>query len=383
MKIVFDRNKVAAAIAPLMSTVGNRATLASIEGILIEAKTDGSVILTTYDNEKGMRTAIEAEVSEEGYFIVNAQKFSKALYVMESEKVSFTVDEKFRATLKSGKAVISMNALDGEDFPSVPSLKSEMGFYINQKLLRRMLQKISHSMASNSERSVLNGCFVHVEDDHIEIVSCNGFKLATCKTETSIKRGNEKDSYISYSFIIPYKTVAELLKLLSDDEEAITRIYLMRKHIVFEIGNIVFFSRLIEGEYVDYERLIISSHKINIEIDKEEMMSALERAALITDEKIAGRLSSYVKLTAEADFLEVSAVSINGSSHDEIRINHEGDDIVIAFNNRFLMDSLRSCDSENVRLSMSSPLTGMNVEPVEAEEGTKEIYMIQPIRMND
>lgn len=383
MKIIFDRSKVANAITPLMATVGNRSTIAAIEGILIEAKAPDTVILTTYDLEKGMRTTIEAEVIEEGYFVVNAQKFNKALYVMESDKITLTIDEKFRATLTSGRAIISMNALDGEDFPAVPSLKSEMGFFVGQNILRRMLQKINHAMAVNSERKVLNGCFVHVEDNSMVIVSCNGHKLATCKKNTDIKKGNENDTYISYSFILPYKTVSELNKLLSDDEEAITRIYLMRKHIVFEIGNIVFFSRLVEGEYIDYERLIITSHKINMVIDKDEFLSALDRAALITEEKISGRLSSYVKLDINGEYIEISAVSINGSSHDEIKIEHSGDDIVIAFNNRYLMDSLRSCDTEKVKLSMSSPLTGMNVEPFGEADGTDELYMIQPIRMND
>lgn len=383
MKIIFDRCKLANAITPLMSTVGNRSTIAAMEGILIEAKLPNTVILTTYDLEKGMRTTIETEVIEEGYFVVNAQKFNKALYVMDGDNITFTVDEKFRATITNGKAIISMNALDGEDFPAVPSLKSEMGFYIEQSVLRRMLQKIGHAMATSSERQVLNGCFVHVEDDHAIIVSCNGHKLATCKRILDIKRGNEKDSYISYSFILPFKTVAELGKLLSDDEEAITRIYLMRKHIVFEIGGIVFFSRLIEGEYVDYERLIITTHKINVVMDKDEIISALERAALITDEKIAGRLSSYVKLDINGDYIEITAASINGSSHDVVKIDHEGENIVIAFNNRYLMDSLRSIDTEKVMLSMSSPLTGMNVCPVDEKEGTEELYMIQPIRMND
>ncbi len=383
MKIIFNRSKVASAITPLMAAVGNRSTLTSIEGILIEAKAPDTVILTTYDLDKGMRTAIEAQVEEEGYFIVNAQKLNKALLVMESESVALTVDEKMRATLKGGKAVISMNALDGEDFPSVPALKSEMGFYINQRLLRRMLQKISHAMAQNSERQVLNGCFVHVEENEIVIVSCNGHKLAYCKMGADIKKGNENDSYISYSFILPSKTVNELGKLLSDEEDSITRIYLMRKHIVFEIGNIVFFSRLVEGEYVDYERLIIDSHKIDVDVDREELLNALERASLITDEKIAGRLSAYVKMSVEDDYLIISAASINGSSHDELRIEHEGEDIVIAFNNRYLIDSLRSCESERVKLLISSPLTGMNVVPSDENDNSCEIYMIQPIRMND
>ncbi len=383
MKIIFNRTKVASAIAPLMATAVNRSTMSASEGILIEAKKPSTVILTTYDLERGMRTTIDAEVIEEGYYVINAQKFNQALHVMDSETVTLTINDKFRASITSGRANITMIALDGEDFPAVPSLKSEMGFYISQKIMRTMLQKTTYAMGVADQREVLNGCFVHVEDDHIIIVACDGFKLATCKRMAEIKRGNEADSYISYSFILPVKTVNEVNKLLSDDEEAITRVYLMRKHIVFEIGNIVFFSRLIEGQYVDYERLILTNHKIKVEADKDELMSALERASLITEEKIAASVRSHVKLNVNGEYIEVSAISVNGSSYDEVKIDHEGEDVVIAFNNRYLMDTIRSCDTERIRFSIFSPLTGMNVEPVDPEDGASELYMIQPIRMKD
>ncbi|MBR3967959.1 MAG: DNA polymerase III subunit beta [Clostridia bacterium] len=383
MKIVFNRTKVSNAIAPLMATAVNRSTMSASEGILIEAKKPSTVILTTYDLERGMRTVVEADVVEEGYYVINAQKFNQALHVMDSENVTLTINDKFRASITSGRANITMIALDGEDFPAVPSLRSEMGFYIRQSIMRTMLQKTTYAMGVADQREVLNGCFVHVEDDHIIIVACDGFKLATCKRMVEIKRGNENDSYISYSFILPVKTVAEVNKLLSDDEDAVTRVYLMRKHIVFEIGNIVFFSRLIEGQYVDYERLILTNHKIKVEADKDELMSALERASLITEEKIAASVRSHVKLNVNGEYIEVSAISVNGSSYDEVKIDHEGDDVVIAFNNRYLMDTIRSCDTEKVRFSISSPLTGMNVEPVDEEEGVEELYMLQPIRMKD
>ncbi|MBE6538018.1 MAG: DNA polymerase III subunit beta [Ruminococcaceae bacterium] len=383
MKIIFDRAKVASVISPLMATAVNRSTLPAVEGILIEAKFPNTVILTTYDLEKGMRTSIEAQVVEEGYFVVNAQKFNQTLYVMDSDKITLTVDDRMRATITSGRSTVSMNALDGEDFPAVPSLKSEMGFFIHQKVLRRMLAKTTYAMGTVDQRQVLNGCFVHVEDDSIMIVACDSFKLAKCTRKADIKKGNESDRYISYSFILPVKTVNELYRLLSDDEDAITRIYLMRKHIVFEIGNIVFFSRLIEGEYIDYDRIILNSHKIHVEANKDILLSALERAALITEEKIAGSVRSHVKLNVKDDIIEISAVSTNGSSYDEVKIDHNGDNLLIAFNNRYLMDSIRSCDTEKIKLSISSPLTSMNIEPVGEDDGIEEIYMLLPVRMKE
>ena len=383
MKIVFERTKVASVIAPLMATAVNRSTLPAVEGILIEAIAPNTVILTTYDLEKGMRTSMEAEVIEEGYFVINAQKFNQILHVMESDKITLTVDEKMRAVVNSGRSSVSMNALSGEDFPSVPSLKSPMGFYIGQKVLRRMLTKTTYAMGTVDQRQVLNGCFVHVDDDSIMVVACDSFKLAKCTRKADIKKGNEEDRYISYSFILPVKTVSELTRLLSEDEDAITRIYIMRKHIVFEIGNIVFFSRLIEGEYIDYDRIILTNHSIFVEADKEELMSALERAALITEEKIAGSVRSHVKLHINDEYIEISAVSTNGSSYDEVKVNHEGEDLLIAFNNRYLMDSIRSCDTEKIRFSISSPLSSMNIEPVSEDEGIEELYMLLPVRMKE
>lgn len=383
MKIIFKRKILANAIAPLMATAQSRSTLPAVEGILIEAKMPNTVILTTYELEKGMRTTIEAEVIEEGYFVINAQKFNQTLYVMENEDITLTVDEKLCATITSGRSTFRLNALEGEIFPSVPSLKSEMGFYIGEGVLRKMLDKTTYAMGTVDQRQVLNGCFVHVNDDGIMIVACDSFKLARCSRRTEIKKGNESDKYIHYSFILPVKTVNELYKLLSNDEEKMTRIYLMRKHIVFEIGNIVFFSRLIEGEYIDYERIILTNHKVTVEVNKEELLSSLERAALITEEKIAGSVRSHVKLNVNGENIEVSAVSTNGSSYDEVKVLHEGEDVLIAFNNRYLMDSIRSCDTEKIKLSISTPLTSMNIEPLEEEDGIEELYMILPVRIKE
>lgn len=383
MKIIFNREKAASAVSPLMASAVNRSTIPAVEGILIEAKAPSTVVFTTYDLEKGMRTSVEAEVKEEGYFVVNAQKFIQTLRVMESDTITFEVDSKLCATIRSGISVFKMNALDGEDFPEIPALKSQMGFYIGQSVLKKMFSKTMYAMGTVDQRQVLNGCYVHVEDNEIMIVACDSFKLAKCTRRMTIRRGNEEDSYIRYAFILPVKTVSELYKILSDDEEAMTRIYLMRKHIVFEVGNIIFFSRLIEGEYIDYDRIIMTSHKIKVEADREELVSALERASLITEEKIAGSVRSHVKLNIEDGIIKISAVSTNGSSYDEVKCNQDGDPILIAFNNRYLINSINACDTEKIKISLSSPLTSINIEPVGGDENSEEIYMLLPVRMKE
>ena len=136
-------------------------------------------------------------------------------------------------------------------------------------------------------------------------------------------------------------------------------------------------------QYIDFERIILNTHRIFATVDRERMIAALERAALVTEEKVAGSVRSHVKLQFEESLLKISAVSTLGSIYDELEVEHDGDDILIAFNNRFLIDSLRASDAEKVKLSMTSALTSMNIEPANAEEGREDLFMLLPVRMKD
>jgi DNA polymerase-3 subunit beta len=384
MKIIFNKSVVTSAVAPLMCAVSGKSVLSTIEGILIEAKKPDICILTTYDLEKGVRTTIEAKVIEEGKFIINAQKFNQTIRVMGGEEITLTVDERMSACISCGKSSHKMTALAGDDFPALPELTSDRSFVINQSVMKKMISQVSFAMAVNDQRAVLNGCFFKITDDSLMTVACDGFKSAKCRRAADLENKNTNgNDHLDYSFIVPVKTVNELNKLISDDEEALTQIYVTRKHIVFLIGELTFFSRLIDGNYIDFERIMIKNHKLKITVDKNTIISALERAALVTEERIAGSVRSHVKLEVESGLLKVSATSASGSTYDELVVEHEGPDLVIAFNNRFLIDSIRACDAEKIRISMSSSLTSINIEPDEEEEGREEIFMILPVRMKD
>ena len=384
MKIIFNKSTVMSAVAPLMCAVSGKSVLSTIEGILIEARVPDTCILTTYDLEKGVRTTIEAKVIEEGKFIINAQKFNQTIRVMSGDEITLTVDDKMSACISCGKSSHKMSALNGDDFPALPELVSDRSFITNQAVLKKMISQTSFAMAVNDQRAVLNGCFFKISDDSIMAVSCDGFKSAKCKRDAELENKNTNgNAHLDYSFIVPVKTVNELNKLISDDEEALTQIYVTRKHIVFLIGELTFFSRLIDGNYIDYDRIMIKNHKLNIVVDKQTLVSALERAALVTEERIAGSVRSHVRLEVAEGLLKISATSASGSTYDEITVEHEGPDLVIAFNNRFLIDSVRACDADRIRISMSSPLTSINIEPAEAEEGREEVFMILPVRMKD
>ena len=383
MKIVFNRKEISEAVAPLMCAVSGKSTQASIDGILIEAQEDQTCVMTTFDTEKGMRITVNAEVEEAGTYIINAQKFVQTLRVMEGDFVTLTVDANLQACISSGKSNHKMNALSGDTYPAIPRLVTSDGFVIGQAVLKSMLAKVMYAMASNDQRPVLNGCYFRVTEGNLLMVSCDSFKLAKCSIQTDIENKNEDGSSLKFSFIIPTKTVNELFKLLKDDEREDVRIYMTRKNIVFNIGDLIFFSRLIDGVYIDFDRIILNTHKITAVANRETMIAALERAALVTEEKVAGSVRSHVKLMFEDALLKISAVSTMGSTYDEVDIDHVGENLLIAFNNRFLIDSLRASDAERVKISMTSALTSINIEPETKEENKEELFMLLPVRMKE
>ena len=384
MKLILNRQQILSAVSPLMIAASGKSTLSAIDGILIEAKHPDICTFTAYDHEKGVRTTIETKVVEEGTYIVNAQKFIATMRVMDGEEVTFTVDNQLCAMFASGRSSHKMNALPGEDFPELPLLESERGFSLTCGVLREMLTKTMYAMGVNDQRPVLNGCFFAVEDNTLMLVSCDSFKLAKCKLMADVKNNNKDGSDLRYRFIVPVKTVNELYKLITGDAEKEIKIHMTRRHIIFHIDNVIFFSRLVDGEYIDYDRIIIRQHKVFATLNRDVLLAALDRAALITEERVAGSVRSHVKLHFEGGLLKVMASSAAGSTYDEIEIEHEGSDILIAFNNRYLIDSVRACEAETVRIALSSPLTSVNIEPVEGgSEACEDLFMLLPVRMKE
>ena len=383
MKIVFNRQSISEAISPLMCAVSGKSTMPGIEGILIEAVEPDTCTLTTFDLEKGVQITIHPEVLEGGSFIINAQKFNQTVKVMDGDEVTLTVDDKLTATFEAGKSTHKMNALRGSDFPEIPHLSGERGFTVNQAVLKKMIGKVAHAMGVNDQRPVLNGCYFKIVENNLLTVACDGFRLAKCAISTEMTNAGAEGTPLNYAFIMPVKTVGELQRMLLDSEEEDARIFVSRKNILMKLGDLTFFSRLIDGEYIDYDRVIISSHRIGIEIDKNALLSALDRAALITEERIAGSVRSHVKLHLEGDLLKIFASSTAGSTYDEIPVVHEGDDLIIAFNNRYLIDSLRSCTAETIKISMTSALTSINIEPLEKEDDHSELFFLLPVRMKE
>lgn len=391
MKIRFDKEALIAAVTPAMSAVSDKNTIAAIEGILF--RTDGaeSCELSSYDLEKGFRTTVYCQVGRQGSFIINAAKLFRIIRMMPESTILIEVDEeKNMAKITSGKSEFCLPALPGSDFPNLPELSGEKGFSLPQKVLRKTILQIQHAIGIGEQRPVLSGAYFRISGSSLKVVACDGNRLAYRERQCSITTKGIDGTQIS--FIVPGKTLNELLKMIGDNDETVT-LEFGRKHVIFFFGKQIFFSRLIDGEYIDYERVIPKNNTIRAEVDREELVECLERASLVTDDKSMGQVRSYVKCSFVGESLQVSSASSASSVYDETAIVKDGADIVIGFNCRYLLDALRAIDDERILLTLSTPLMSMTLEqlpgadvPDDAPEGEdpgKYLYMVCPVKMKE
>ena len=378
MKVNFNQNVLAEAISTAIPCASNKNTVAAAAGFLINCEGDKAV-LVAYDLEKGMRVEFDAEIIEHGSCIIDAQNLSSIVKVMPAGIVTLEVSDNWRAKLSSGKSEFEINAMDPKEYPTLPDITNRRGFRMKQGELKNMITGTLFAVAQNDARPTFNGAFFRIDGNRITTVGCDTFRLAIREKVCELEDNAEQP--VIGEFIVPGKTLAEVVKLLSEPEKQV-EINIARKQVIFrfEERGIIFFTRLIDGEYIDYERIIPKNSTIFVDIDSASFESALERASIVSDES-AGKNKSGARCYFHDNKLEITSVSASGKVYDEIPTSHQGGEIEIGFNCRYLTEALKYSQCDKVRLSLSSPFISMIIEPLEKNENDTFTYLALPIKM--
>ncbi|MCD8002898.1 MAG: DNA polymerase III subunit beta [Clostridia bacterium] len=382
MKVRFEKEPLIAAVTPALGAVSSKSTIQAIEGLLFEAK-DGVCVITGYDTEKGIRTSLECEVIEPGSYIINAQKFYSIIKTIPSGELLLTVNDRMNVKITSGKSCFELHALPGSDFPSLPVLSGETGFDIPQHVMKRFIEMTRFAIAAKDQRPIFTGAYFKISSGEITVVSCDANRLSKCVSRCEISNAHGVGD-TDVSFIVPGTTLTELSRRVADTEDMMT-VSLTLKHVIFTVGDIIFFSRLIDGTYIDYERILPKSHMISVEIDRGQFGASLERANLMIEEK-AGSARGYVKLSFEDDRLIITSDGVSGSVYDEIPIKKQGDDIKIGFNCRFLLDAVAATDAKTLHIGLSTPLMGISITSADEKSDEDEgdfVFFMMPVRMKE
>lgn len=385
MKITFQKSILEAVVNDSMCSVSDKNTIPVVEGIRFKTEGDGSCSITTYDLEKGFQASVECDVSEGGNYVINAQKLNRIIKFMPDQYITISVNQNCKVVITSGLSKFELHAMEGESFPSLPDLSGDVGFTVTGDILKKMISQIFFAIAVTDQRPVLCGALFAITNESLKVVSCDGNRLAIREKLCSLENTDNKNEPLNASFVVPGKTLNQLMRLISDDD--LIHIHLGRKHVIFQMDGKLFFSRLIDSEYIAYQRIIPQSSPINVIVDRMGLISSLERASLVTEDKALGQAKSYVRCAFEADKLKISSVSVTGSVYDEIGIKKDGSDIVIGFNCRYLLDALKAADGQTVRITLDSPLKSIIIYPAVEDENEpsdeKFLYMVSPVKMKE
>lgn len=385
MKITFQKSVLETVVNDSMCSVSDKNTIPVVEGIRFKTEGDGKCSITTYDLEKGFYALVDCDIAEGGNYVINAQKLNRIIRFMPDQFITIHVTPTCNVTITSGLSKFELHALEGESFPSLPELSGDVGFKVSGELLKKMISQVSFAIAVTDQRPVLCGAFFQITQDQLKIVACDGNRLAIREKICTLENDSKGGAPLNCSFVVPGKTLNQLMRLIDDDETV--SIYLARKHVIFRMEGKLFFSRLIESEYIDYQRVIPKTEPIHVKADRMGLISSLERASLVTEDKALGQAKSYVRCAFEGNKLKISSVSVTGSVYDEVYTEKTGDDLVIGFNCRYLLDALKAADGQTVDIVLNSPLMSIviNRVPKEDEEpdGEEYLYMVCPVKMKE
>lgn len=387
MRVTFDKAVLENAVDASMSCVSEKNAIPVVEGIRLRTEKNGKCSITTYDLEKGFRTEIPCRIEEPGSYIINAGKLFRIIHTMPDLTVTVKVDENCRVSVTSGRSKFELHAMEGDAFPNLPELSGDQGFTVEGGILKKMIAQSSFAIATSSDaRPMFCGAFFRIIDNLLRVVTCDGNQMALREITCDLGNKNKDGSPLDLSFLVPGKTVAGLLRLV-DDEEFVA-IYLTRKHVIFKTEGRVFFSRLIDIPYIDYERVIPKGRTTTVKFDRAEMIASLERASLVTEDRALGHAKSYLKCSFKDNLLRFEAVSVSGSVYDELPVQKEGEDVIIALNCRFMLGALKNADTDQVEMVLNGPLSPVTFYPsYEKEEDRTDsrnyIYMVSPVKMRE
>ena len=368
MRFTCEKNMLVTGLNIAGRAVAQKSSLSVIEGILCKAGLGLS--LTGYNMETAITYEIEAEVSDPGQCILPAKLFGDIVRRLPEGPVTVVVDESFKVSIRAGYASFTISAESAEDYPELPDVNSGRPIRIPQNKLKELIGCTIFAVSENQGRPIHTGVKFEVTNDSITAVAVDGFRLARRTFHPEEATGRE------LSFVVPAAGLKEVEKILVDtDEDA--AFTLGPKHILYQVGSATLVCRLLEGEFLDWRRVVPSNCPIKLVANVGDLSSSVERVGLIVSEKY----KSPVRCVFGHQELLMRTNTTIGAAEDRCSIAGDGKELEIGFNVRYLADALRVIPSEEVTLELTNGLSPIVLTPV--DEKYDFAYMVLPVRIKN
>jgi len=370
MHLVCTKENLLKGFQTVNKAVGTKSLLPIINNVLFDCTEEGKLKLSATDLEMGVETYVACEVLSSGKITIPARALNDIISKLPNSDVDLQVNDSLtETTLKCSKSKFNIKSLVSDDFPQLPQVSEENCLFINSSILANSIKKTLFAASNDTTKSVLNGVRFLFSSGNVEMAATNGYRLAVSKNHI------ESDNDQGFSVIVPSKAMNELLRLLSSCKEDTTVVvsYLLNQ-LVFKIDEKIMSTRLVEGQYPDYNRIIPTNLDKDVIINKDEFLAAVDRVSAISSiDKVS---TVKLELTSGQIVLSSSTPEL-GQSTESVDVDYQGDSLEINFNARFFLEALKNFESEKVKLSLAGSLNPGIVKSLDDEN---YFCMIMPIR---
>ncbi len=364
MKLKFQKDAIIEGLQKVQSVVSPRTTLPILSNVLFKAD-QKKLWLSATDLEVSVRTAVEAQVSKSGGTTLNARRIFSIFRELSGSEIEMEADDKDVTSITCGSSFFKCIGISEDDFPPLPKFDGGKTYTIDQGVFRQMLEKSSYAASNDETRYVLNGALLSFRGDKLTVVATDGRRLALVEQDVEFPKNAEAE------LILPSKTINELVRTLGDEGEL--KIQATDKQVAFEFGEMLVVSKLIEGTYPNFKQVIPAKSEQRIAVEREGLLSAVRRAALMTTDQ-----SRSVKLTFAKNRLEIITETPDvGEARETVPVKYSGKEISVAFNPEFLMDPLRVLESDEIFMEITDELS-----PGVVKTDVPFIYVLMPMRVS-
>ncbi|HOQ75251.1 MAG TPA: DNA polymerase III subunit beta [Thermoclostridium sp.] len=365
MKIIVLKQNLMEAINIVQRAVMTKATLPILEGIYIEADEKVKLIGNCFD--LGIECCVDADIQRKGSIVIEARIFGEIVRRLPDAPVYIEVLDGFKVRIECLNSYFEIRGMDGESYPMPPEYESEISLSLPQSQLRELIRQTIFAVGTDENRKIMTGVLVEARQGELKMAALDGFRMAVCSS--LIKED------VNFKVVIPGRNMQEILRVLETSEENVT-ISLAGSLTSFALENCRIVSKVLEGEFMNYQSYIPTQFETVINVNTRELEESMERASLITSDD-----KRYpVRINLDDDKMVISSTTERGMSKEEINIENSGNAMQIGFNPRYFLDALKVINDENIKVSFTSPVGPCIITPVEHE---RFLFLILPVRLKN
>lgn len=371
MKFICEKENLLLGLNAVSRTSVGRTTTPILEGILLTLK-NNQLIMTTNDLEIGMEYTLDnCDAIEEGSTVVECRMFGEIIRKLPNSSITISVNDKKLLVIECEGSIYKLSTMNAEEFPVLPNVNIEKSVHISQRMLKDMIKKTIFAVSAEENRPIFTGCLFEIKNNNMCVVAVDGFRLALRKIMMTYD-GN-------FSAIVPGKYLNEIIKNLQDSDEIID-IGIAKNQSLFELKNCKIVTRLLEGEFLNYNNVIPEDRETRIKVNKSALQGAVERASIFSITASEKEKKYPIKMFVSLGSVIISCTSQVGDAKEEVIVETEGKELEIGFNPKYLLDALKVIEDEEIYMDFGTNISPCVIRPIADDKFT---YMVLPVRLKE